>query len=147
MHKRGEKSCYSIDFFVICVYNVGVSLYVCKNISVWRRTIFVRSADPMKKILSIILCLSMLVSSVAFAAPVNMAPIDVESVVEQQMTLAGTENDVYTLSFASAGTDVILPDSLDVKQGDVVDLSKLKHQRETDMLSLAGRLLLIQRKQ
>jgi len=101
----------------------------------------------MKKILSIILCLSMLVSSVAFAAPVNMAPIDVESVVEQQMTLAGTENDVYTLSFASAGTDVILPDSLDVKQGDVVDLSKLKHQRETDMLSLAGRLLLIQRKQ
>ena len=80
----------------------------------------------MKKILSIILCLSMLVSSVAFAAPVNMAPIDVESVVEQQMTLAGTENDVYTLSFASAGTDVILPDSLDVKQGDVVDLSKVE---------------------
>ncbi len=43
----------------------------------------------MKKILSIILCLSMLMSSVAFAAPVNMAPIDVESAVEE--TLAGPE--------------------------------------------------------
>ncbi len=82
----------------------------------------------MKKILSIILCFSMLISSVAFAAPLNMAPIDVESAVEQQMTLAGveTQNDVYTLSFASAGTDVILPDSLDVIQGDVVDLSKVE---------------------
>lgn len=47
----------------------------------------------MKKILSIILCLSMLMSSAVFAAPVSFAPIDVESAVEIDHTFAGTENE------------------------------------------------------
>ena len=52
----------------------------------------------MKKILSIILCLSMLMSSAVFAAPVSFAPIDVESAVEIDHTFTGTENEEAELS-------------------------------------------------
>jgi len=56
----------------------------------------------MKKILSIILCLSMLMSSAVFAAPVSFAPIDVESAVEIDHTFTGTENEEAELSVLPA---------------------------------------------